>query len=94
VYNQHLRYWRNKGEFECPLTLFDQHFEEQIQEWLQAGEQLVIGIDANEDIRNGQMATMMERLGLQDAVLSLFPGQSPPETNLKMTTTLQLTLSL
>jgi hypothetical protein len=25
----------------------------------------------------------MERLGLQDSVLSSFPGQSPPETNLK-----------
>ena len=83
VYNQHLRYWRNKGEFECPLALFDQQFEEQIQEWLHAGEQLVIGIDANEDIQTGQTAAMMNRLGLQDAVLSSFPGQAPPETNLK-----------
>jgi hypothetical protein len=83
AYNQHLRYWRDKGNFECPLIIFDQDLEQQLQEWLQAGEQLIIGIDANEDIRQGQIHTMMDRLGLRDSILSMFPHQTPPETNLK-----------
>ena len=59
VYRQQLRHWRDKNIFECPIKLFEEHLEEEIKGWMLLGDHLMIGIDANEDVRTGTVATMM-----------------------------------
>ena len=83
VYQQQLRYFRSRGTFEDPRTLFDLHLKHQLQEWLQEGDQIILGLDANEDVRNGPVRTMLHELGMKEAILSLNRPHQPPETNSK-----------
>jgi hypothetical protein len=65
------------------LKLFNEHLEEEIKAWLLLGDHLMIGIDANKDVRTGTVATMMRRLGLRDLLLDgLLQGTDTPETNI------------
>jgi hypothetical protein len=81
AYNQQQRYWRNdQGIFTCPLKLFDEQLKELLQEWLHAGDHIVLGIDCNEDARSGAIAKMLRCLGMKDAILGLHSKSDPPET--------------
>ena len=79
-YQQQLRYFRSQQEFRCPRELFDIHLQHQLQEWMEAGDQIILGLDMNEDVRTGTTAAMLRELGMSDAILSLFPNEQPPET--------------
>jgi hypothetical protein len=76
-------YFRSKEEFTCPLKLFDLHLKQQLQGWLTEGEHIIIGLDMNEDARQGDTAGMFREIGLVDAILILHKSDSPPETNYK-----------
>ena len=90
-YRQQLRHWRDRNKFECPLKLFDEHLEEEIKGWLLLGDHLMIGINANEDVRTGTVATMMRRLGLRDLLLDgLLQGTEAPETNIRNTNSMPI----
>jgi hypothetical protein len=45
------------------------------------GDQLIIGIDANEDVRTGATAEFFQTLGLRDAILDKHSQSSPPATH-------------
>jgi hypothetical protein len=82
-YQQQLLYFRSRENFTCPLKLFDTHLKHQLQEWLSQGEQIVLGIDMNEDNRTGNTAKMLKDIGMIDAILKLHRPDRPPETNYK-----------
>ena len=91
VYRQQLRHWRDKNIFDCPLKLFEEHLEEEIKGWMLLGDHLMIGIDANEDVRTGTVATMLRRLGLRDLLLDgLLQGTAAPETNIRNTNSMPI----
>jgi hypothetical protein len=50
-------------------------------EWMDEGDQLIIGIDANEDIRTSATAEFFQTLGLRDAILDKHSQWSPPATH-------------
>jgi hypothetical protein len=51
----------------------------------------MIGMNANEDVRTGTVATMMRRLGLRDLLLDrLLQGTTAPETNIKSTKSMSI----
>ena len=81
-YQQQLRYFRSINDMRCPRELFDLHLQHQLQEWLAAGEQIILGLDMNEDVRTGNTAQMLHQLGLRDVILTMHPD-NPPETNYK-----------
>ena len=80
VHEQHQSHWDNKGRYECPIKIFDQDLKQLIKSRLQANDHVILGVDANEDVREGPFHDTMSNLGLRDAVLDLHPGQTPPET--------------
>ena len=49
-HQQQLHYFRSQKDQTCPQKLFDKHLKEQLQEWIAAEDQIILGIDANEDI--------------------------------------------
>ena len=51
-----------------------------METWLALGDHIIIGIDANEDVRKGDVYNTMMELGLQEVILELHEGESPPET--------------
>ena len=82
-YQQQLRYFREQGVYECPRTLFVRDLKHQIQEWLQEGDHIIVGLDANDDIRKSPVRKMLVDQGLKESVLSINAPSVPPETNYK-----------
>ena len=82
-YQQQKRYFRSKQKFEDPLVLFDLHLKHLLQEWLHEGDQIILGLDMNADVRTSKTATMLRELGLTEAILKHNRPDPPPETNYK-----------
>ena len=53
---------------------------------LQNGDNVILGIDMNEDVRTGKLAKRLKELGLIDLILSTHPTLSPPATFNRNTT--------
>jgi hypothetical protein len=82
VHSQHLRELRRQGRFdEEPREAFIKDLEKEIEEWKESGDHLVISMDANEDVRSGNIADMFGRIGgMREAILTRHPQFSPPAT--------------
>jgi hypothetical protein len=83
VYVQHLNYLRApaiKRYKECPRQAFITDLENRIRAWQTLGYEIVMGLDANEDVRNGEVAAMFARVNMQNAILSHHPLRSSPVT--------------
>ena len=80
-YQQQLRYFRSHDMYTCPRELFDTHLQHQLQEWMAAGDHIIIGLDLNDDARDCPTQRMLTSLGLRDAILDLHTVDEPPETN-------------
>ena len=81
TWNQHVRYFRDHGIVEPhPRAQFNEVLTSFISKTLRKGENIVLGIDMNEDVRTGTLAQQLLSLGLRDLVLSTHSSQSPPAT--------------
>ena len=78
VFRQHQRVLSASGDHRTPLVAFREDLRAEILAWKTDGDHLVIGMDANEDVRSGEINTLFQRLGLHDAILDLHAGTSPP----------------
>jgi hypothetical protein len=68
-----------KNEDLCPRLLFILDLEEEVKKWLEAGDQLVIGLDVNDDVRRCLFSLVMSPLGLAEVVTHKH-GPAGPET--------------
>jgi hypothetical protein len=59
----------HKSNFEPREALYED-LHRACSEWLTAGDQLIIGIDANEDVQTGQTAAFFQTLGMKEAILA------------------------
>ena len=86
VYNQHRRYFWKRGIQQCPRKLMHCHLVKQIKSWQDAGENIVLMIDANENLENmGPLQTMLKHeCQLIDPIRQRYAkkGQSLPATSL------------
>jgi hypothetical protein len=79
VWNQ-LRYLMDLQRIsDDPIERFDRDLCQFIQECMAAGEQVILGIDVNEDIRSGSFSKIMRDLGLKD-ICTHRHGPSNPST--------------
>ena len=81
VFRQHQRVLSATGDHRHPLDAFCDDLSAEIINWKLDGDHLVIGMDANEDVRTGEINTSFRNLGLRDAILDLHAGSSPPATH-------------
>ena len=87
TWNQHIRYFSKKGiTSPNPRDLFDDNLIALLQIILVNGDNVVLGIDMNEDVRTGKLAKQLKELGLIDLILSTHPLESPPATFNRNTT--------
>ena len=47
---------------------------------LQNGDNAILCINMNEDVKNGKLAIQLKELGLKDLILSTHPSESPSAT--------------
>jgi hypothetical protein len=63
-----------------PIFQFDTHFITEIQKLKMMGDNIIIGIDMNEDVRTCILSKVFKENDLQDVILTSHPSQSPPAT--------------
>jgi hypothetical protein len=68
VWMQQKNFFLAQDEAGDPRQLFIRDLKEQVQGWLQAGEQLMVNMDANEDVSRGELARVLTDLGLVELV--------------------------
>jgi hypothetical protein len=68
VFAQHVRYLSDNNDIRDPRSAFIEDLETQLQSWIAQGDQIVVGIDANDDLRNGTVNAMFVRIGMHDAI--------------------------
>ena len=82
VWNQHISYFMSQGISEPdPGALFDSQFLDAVRSSLEAGDNVVIGVDNNADVRSSTLANELHALGLVDAILTQHAPASPPATH-------------
>ena len=74
VHRQHLRRLRSIQDYRTPREALCDNFRKAVLSWIEAGEHLVIGMDANEDVRSGPLTTMLRSCGLHNAIHSRHPS--------------------
>ena len=81
VYAQHQRHFNAAADDICPREAFIRDLKTDIQSWLDSGDQLIIGLDANEDMRRGPVSSMLREKGMSEAVMALHGVNAPPTTD-------------
>ena len=81
VWTQHRNYFRELGHTDPdPLQFFDNQLCHSIEQWMEMGDNIVLGIDMNEDARTGSLALQLKALNLRDAILQRHGSDSAPAT--------------
>jgi len=78
VWNQQKGFFEGIRDDRCPREIFVEDLCKEVSEWLGTGDQLVIGVDANEDIRGGVLSRRLGNLGLVDCITSQHGMDGPP----------------
>ena len=87
TWNQHVRYFSDKGTQSLnPRDIFNDDLIALLWIMLQNGDNVVLGIDMNEDLRTGKLAKRLKELGLIDLILSTHSISLPPATFNRNTT--------
>lgn len=78
TYQQQNRYLRkHDSDFEPGEALYEDLYLA-CSEWREAGDQLIVGIDANKDVCTGQTAAFFTTLGMKEVILTRHSESSPP----------------
>jgi hypothetical protein len=64
VYKQHCRHLRKNGIMDCPRHVLLRDLKLQLVTWRQAGDRLIVFLDANEDMTSGIFNDMLTGEGL------------------------------
>ena len=70
VMEQHRRYFRRNLDNSDPGMKFQEDLERALKAWITAGEITILMLDANQDIREGPLRTMLLNSGLREMILS------------------------
>ena len=81
TWNQHVRYFSDKGiQSLNPRDIFNHDLTALLRIMLRNGDNVILGIDMNEDVRTGKLGKGLKELGLIELILSTHPSLSNPAT--------------
>ena len=61
VWEQHSRYFQAKGDFRSPSEIFIDDLANQVSIWRTSGDEVIVCVDANQDVYNGALAVRLAR---------------------------------
>jgi exonuclease III len=64
VNQQQHEYFQSKNDDRDPRAIFLEDFEQELQTWLQKGENIIVGGDLNEDVTSPLIRSLFERQGM------------------------------
>lgn len=82
VYKQQVKYFKDNDIDTCPLEQFSIDLMALLQKWITAGDKIILLVDSNEDIRDGNFDRGLRQLGLHSGIRTRH-GNSPPPTHQK-----------
>jgi len=87
VFSQHELYFNSQqhATYRNPRTAFFEDLDTEMQSWIQRGDQVILGMDANDDIRTGLTETWTSAWGLVNALHRCHPSLSHVATCSKNT---------
>ena len=68
VYIQHQKRFNELNDDRCPRVAFLADFETELEKWLEAGDQVVVGGDWNHHILDDPIKSLFERHGMHNMV--------------------------
>jgi hypothetical protein len=80
VFQQHARSLGKTNDFRNPRTAILEDLVLAIRGWMQSGDHIILGMDANEDVRMGDVYSSLSQVGLREVILKLHSDSSPPAT--------------
>jgi hypothetical protein len=80
VFHQQVRGLSKNEDHRNPIEALTEDLAKAIQVWKEAGDHIIIGMDANEDVRYGGINLAFKGLGLREAILDKHSDKSPPAT--------------
>ena len=80
VWEQQSRYFQSRGDFRYPSTIFIEDISSMISRWRTNREEVILCIDANQDVYNGRLATRLASHDIQLTCL-LEPALGCPVPN-------------
>jgi len=70
VNRQQTRRLRTIDDTRTPRDALIEDLRKAVKQWIEDGEHLIIGMDANEDVRTGKLTKMLREQGLHNAIIS------------------------
>ena len=82
VWNQHVRYYQKVREIEEPdvHALFLEDLCKTLSDFRDLGHHVELGMDANDDVRDGAVSIALDAIGIGEAVIKNHRGESVPAT--------------
>ena len=82
VWNQHVRYYQEMREIEEPdvHALFLEDLRKTLSNFRDFGHHVVLGMDANDAVRDGVVSVALDEIGIGEAVIKNHRGESVPAT--------------
>ena len=82
VWNQHAQYYQNEREIEEPdvHALFLEDLCKTLAHFCDFGDHVVLCMDANDDVRDGEVSTALAAIDIEEAVIKNHNGESVPAT--------------
>jgi hypothetical protein len=71
TYSQHVNYFYDTNDDRCPRQAFLEDLSKDIGQWIQAGEQVIVMLDANSDVRDGDVNQMFFDAGMREVLLEI-----------------------
>ena len=80
VFQQQVRALGKVDDFRHPRTALLEDLTSAIAEWKLEGDHIILGMDANEDVRGGEVDLFMKTVCMREVILELHCESSPPAT--------------
>jgi hypothetical protein len=80
VFQQQVRALGKNDDFRNPRTALLEDLTSAIAEWKQEGDHIILGMDANEDVRSGEVDSFLKKVGMREVIIELHREVSPPAT--------------
>ena len=82
VHEQHVQYFLEEQNIFDPkaIELFDWDLTAELERWIDMGDQVVLGIDANISVKYGPLVDTLRELSTTEAILGTHSSTSPPAT--------------
>ena len=77
AYEQHKRYFKVNGGPRDPIKAFDEDLARELNQWKEDNEEVILGLDGNDDVRKGPLYDWSDSLGLTEAVCSRHGNRGP-----------------